>query len=137
MALCVYEASLDPKLRPETEKLYGSGLSKLWNQLHELSMELRKYYKPLRSTRKDIVTTLDKIYAIDLPINLSIFQTVSDTAPSSSGSSSSNDKPEEDSAASTANPPCEATASCEAENNGNDATIYDADWLLAWLAILT
>ena len=125
MALCVYEASLDPKLRPEIEKLYGSGLSKLWNKFHELSLELRKYYKPLKSTRKEIVTTLDKIYGVDIPMNLNIFQTVS--TPNNDGSSKN--KEDESNSMNEPNPSCEATASCEPENQEHDTTVYDTDWL--------
>ena len=126
MALCVYEASLDPKLRPEIEKLYGSGLSKFWNKFHELSLDLRKYYKPLKSTRKEIVTTLDKIYGVDIPMNLNIFQTA--TATTSSSNNEGNKK-DEDQSLNVLNSSCEATASCEPENQGNDATVYDSDWL--------
>lgn len=127
MALCVYEASLDPKLRPEIEKLYGSGLSKFWNKFHELSLDLRKYYKPLKSTRKEIVTTLDKIYGVDIPMNLNIFQTA--TATTSSSTNNEGNKEDEDNSLNVPNPSCEATASCEPENQGNDATVYDSDWL--------
>lgn len=131
MALYVFEASLDPKLRPETENLYGSGLSKCWNKFHELSLELRKYYKPLRSIRKDIVTTLDKIYGIDIPINLNIFETISDA-----NSETREKKQDENDLSNTPNLSCEATLSCEAENEGNDTTVFDADWLFVLYLIL-
>ena len=68
-----------------------------------------------------------KIYGVDIPMNLNIFQTA--TATTSSSSNNEGNKEDEDNSLNAPNPSCEATASCEPENQGNDATVYDSDWL--------
>ena len=123
MAYAVYNAAVKPSLRKDVEKLYGSTLSQAWYKFNELSMELKKYYKPISSTRKEIVTTLDKIYGYDIPMKLNFFETKSEKGQDESASKKDYDKEE------SISPSGPATQSCDAEKSGSDPTVYDSDWL--------
>ena len=108
MAYAVYNATINPKQRKEVEQSYGRGLQQSWNQLNELCLELKKYYRMKKSSRKEILTTLDKFYGYDLPMSLDFLDfTEGDLV---------DDEPE----------PIQATQSCEV--TGDDKT-YDIDWL--------
>ena len=106
IALVVYNATLNPDQRKAAELMCGSQLKEKWYKLNEYCMALKKYFRVARSSRRDVVTTLDKIYGSDLPIEL-------DFADSETQSISPTEETE----------PCEEAAA--AQDNG----IYDSDWL--------
>ena len=54
MAYAVYNATINPKQRKDVEKSYGKALSQQWHKLNELCMDLKKYYKMKKSSRKEI-----------------------------------------------------------------------------------
>lgn len=117
MALDVYNATIDKTKQFDCEKKYGTGLRSEWYKLNELCMGLKPYYRMAKSNRKDIVTTLDKIYGSNLPMNMDFFQKVEGSVDD-----------ETQTMASSEPTPVEATKSCEAEPSG-DSTVYDKDWL--------
>ena len=119
MAFAVYNATIDKSKRQEVEKSFGKGLKQCWNQLNEMCIELRKYYKVKKSNRKEILTTLDKFFAYELPLSIDFLDFVD----------SKQDKPREESSAGTATGT--ATVSCE-ENPGN-STVYDIQWLYVFI----
>ena len=123
MAYAVYNAAVKPSLRKDVEKLYGSTLSQSWYKFNELGMELKKYYKPISSTRKEIVTTLDKIYGYDIPMKLNFFESGPEREQDETASKKDYEKEE------SINPSGPAIQSCDAEKSGNDTTVYDSDWL--------
>ncbi|KNB44810.1 activating signal cointegrator 1 complex subunit 3 [Blastocystis sp. subtype 4] len=106
MALVVYNATLNPDQRKEAEMMFGSQLKEKWYKLNEYCMDLKKYFRVAKSTRRDVVTTLDQIYGSDLPIEL-------DFADSETQSIS----------------PIEETEPCEETPITQDDGIYDSDWL--------
>ena len=106
MALVVYNATLNPDQRKAAERMFGSQLKEKWYKLNEYCMDLKKYFRVAKSTRRDVVTTLDQIYGSDLPIEL-------DFADSETQSIS----------------PIEETEPCEETSITQDDGIYDSDWL--------
>ena len=116
MAYAVYNATINPKQRKDVEKSYGKALSQQWHKLNELCMDLKKYYKMKKSSRKEILTTLDKFYGYDIPMHLDFLDIVDEDK-------STNQKEEETG---------QATQSCETPQVSSNTTTYDMDWLYSF-----
>ena len=110
MAYCVFSATANPNERKEVEETYGSGLQTYWYKLNEICMELRKYYKPVGSSRKEIVTTLNHVYASDINLNFDFLSLPTETETLSMQES------------------CSPSMECE-ETVPADSSDYDMDWL--------
>lgn len=112
MALVVYNAALKPELRKEAEKSFGSKLQDKWYKLAEYGTDLKKYYRPARSSRSDVVTTLDKAYGSDVAISLDFSASIPEEP-----------EVEEVDVAETEEPdPCD-------DPHREDDCVYDSDWL--------
>lgn len=111
MAYAVYNAAINPALRKEVVDTYGKEIQSSWNQINELCLDLKKYYKMKKSNRREILTTLDSFYGYELPIDLSFLDftenPISDDEPISGS----------------------ATTSCTQCDLQQDSTVYDMDWL--------
>lgn len=110
MALVVYNATVNPEQRKAAEKMFGSQLKEKWYKLNEYCMDLKKYFHVAKSTRRDVITTLDQIYAHDIPIELDFADTSADSETQSMT-------------------PLQATEACEEASAIHDSGIYDSDWL--------
>lgn len=124
MALDVYNATIDSTKRFDCEKKYGTGLRSKWYKLNELCMSLKPYYRVAKSNRKDIVTTLDKIYGSNLPMNVDFFQKVNSSVDDETQTMISSEPVS-----------VQATKNCEEEPSGS-STIYDKDWLFLLRAVV-
>lgn len=111
MAYAVYNATINPKQRKDVEQTYGKGLQQCWNQLNELCIELKKYYKVQKSNRKEILTTLEKFYGYELPMSLDFLDFTEA------------DLMQED------EPPTSGPATQSCDTPSNETTTYDLDWL--------
>ena len=113
VALVVYNAMVNKEQRRSAEKMISPKLRDLWYKLNDYCIDLKKYFRVVQSSRRDVITLLDNVYGHDLPITL-------DFAPSSSLES------ETDSIQ-----PIQGTETCESSEvvHNEDNTIYDRDWL--------
>ena len=113
VALVVYNAMVNKEQRRSAEKMISPKLRDLWYKLNDYCIDLKKYFRVVQSSRRDVITLLDNVYGHDLPIAL-------DFAPSSSLESETGSIQ-----------PIQGTETCESSEvvHNEDNTIYDRDWL--------
>ena len=112
MALAVYNAALKPALRKEAEKTFGAKLQDKWYKITEYATDLKQYYRAARSSRSDVVTTLDKAYGSDVAISLDFSASI----------------PEEPEVEEVDVAETEDMEACD-DPHEEDGCVYDSDWL--------